>query len=353
MKVLQRICAAGIAALLAVPCFPPMQPKADDAPRIVVSLGDSYSSGEGTEPFYGQDKAPADKVLDPDWLAHRSTLAWPGLLTLDGTPLSEHRDESWYFVAASGACLRHLHESFPKYYSLPDDGLEGTADLAPQLAVFEDLPRADYVTLTLGGNDVDFAGVLNSAVSVFGTSDLPAHLDRIWEDFYAEDGIRDEIYRAYYEIAEAAGDAVIIVAGYPHLLKQEGSYMYNAKNSAMVNAAVDQLNAEIEGLVTQCREEGLHIYFAPVTEEFAGHEAYTSDPYINKVTGSQDEDIDRSAAISAYSVHPNAEGARAYARAVQKVIDALEEGRIPGEPLPSPLTVTMETQDTPAPPERP
>ena len=37
---------------------------------IVVSLGDSYSAGEGIEPFYGQGLAIKDKVLNEDWLAH-------------------------------------------------------------------------------------------------------------------------------------------------------------------------------------------------------------------------------------------------------------------------------------------
>ena len=51
---------------------------------IVVSLGDSYSAGEGIEPFYGQGLAIKDKVLNEDWLAHRSEKSWPGQLTVPG-----------------------------------------------------------------------------------------------------------------------------------------------------------------------------------------------------------------------------------------------------------------------------
>lgn len=43
--------------------------------KIMVSLGDSYSSGEGIEPFYGQNEKISKKVNNPDWLAHRSEKA--------------------------------------------------------------------------------------------------------------------------------------------------------------------------------------------------------------------------------------------------------------------------------------
>ena len=47
--------------------------KGTDGSTIVVSLGDSYSSGEGIPEFYGQNKKWEEKVYDEDWLAHRST----------------------------------------------------------------------------------------------------------------------------------------------------------------------------------------------------------------------------------------------------------------------------------------
>ena len=40
--------------------------------KVIVSLGDSYSSGEGIEPFYGQEEEMEVKCQNPDWLAHRS-----------------------------------------------------------------------------------------------------------------------------------------------------------------------------------------------------------------------------------------------------------------------------------------
>ena len=64
--------------------FPYGKVKAEEDKKrdyVIVSLGDSYSSGEGNEPFYKQDKPVMDKIHEPDWLAHRSQIAWSGLLT--------------------------------------------------------------------------------------------------------------------------------------------------------------------------------------------------------------------------------------------------------------------------------
>ena len=51
-------------------------------PIVVVSLGDSYSSGEGNEPFYNQDLPLEIKLSNLDWLAHRSEKSWPGKLNV-------------------------------------------------------------------------------------------------------------------------------------------------------------------------------------------------------------------------------------------------------------------------------
>lgn len=84
-----------------------------DDPIIVVSLGDSYSSGEGIEKFYGQDEPTDKKVQNPDWLAHRSQNSWAGQLSVDGgvTTLSQHKDEgTWFFEAVSGAVTANLKD---------------------------------------------------------------------------------------------------------------------------------------------------------------------------------------------------------------------------------------------------
>ena len=114
----------------------PVNVKAADVSgkKIVVSLGDSYSSGEGIEPFFGQEKDSADKVKDEDWLAHRSKKAWSSLLKADGQKMV--KDDNWFFVAASGAEVENLTDTFTKSYNY--DGLSGSKALAPQFDIFDE-----------------------------------------------------------------------------------------------------------------------------------------------------------------------------------------------------------------------
>ena len=100
-----------IAAFFA--CYSPevWADEAEGSKRVIVSFGDSYSSGEGIPPFLGQkdedgkERSVKEKASNYDWMAHRSTRAWSGMLTLKGVKgtMADHHDENWLFVAASGA----------------------------------------------------------------------------------------------------------------------------------------------------------------------------------------------------------------------------------------------------------
>ena len=84
-----------------LPLSPVVSATNSEGRKIMVSLGDSFSSGESIEPFYGQDeKKVAEKVKNHDWLAHRSQDSWPGMLTLPGVEgkMADHHDknDNWY-----------------------------------------------------------------------------------------------------------------------------------------------------------------------------------------------------------------------------------------------------------------
>lgn len=303
--------------------------------KIVVSLGDSYSSGEGIEPFFGQDKKSAEKVEDEDWLAHRSEKAWSGMLKVDGQKMV--KDDNWFFVAASGAEVENLTGTFTKTYDY--DGLKGSKALAPQFDVFDEVNKKygegsiDFVTMSIGGNDVGFASIMVTAIQK--PTELDALLENTWDRFMNEqtvDGkkvpsIRESIKETYRAIAKKAGSqAAIIVAGYPKLLNPAGFsvviYRVSGETATKVDEWAAKLNAEIQKAVEECKKEGLNIYYVSVEEAFEGHEAYSSDPYINNaILGSKDQDLNSKELISSYSLHPNVSGAKAYAKEVQKVVD--------------------------------
>ena len=318
---------------------------ADGGP-VIVSLGDSYSGGEGLEPFYGQDAEMAVKCQDPDWLAHRSGKCWPGMLTLPGVEgtMKDHRGENWFLAAASGADSHNLFlltedeirdgktAEQEKEYSR--DGISGTARLAPQLDIFDELNakglKADYVTVTIGGNDLGFRTIVK--MSLLGMlnalpGDTPAEKgEYLWNTLYTSRNIRKDIRRAYSDIAARAGDqACILVAGYPRLLVSDCGAMYPGETPEILNAAVILFNGELRSIVDECREEGLNICFVSVEEAFDGHEAYADEPGISPlILGSQPQDLKENLLGSSYSMHPNELGSAIYAQCVQEVIDRME-----------------------------
>ncbi len=303
---------------------------AEDGAKVMVSMGDSYSSGEGIEPFFGQEKPVGEKISDQGWLAHRSKNAWSGMLRLPGNsgPMSASGD-NWRFVAASGAETKHIQGAFKKDYNI--GGYKDYYSLPAQIEAFNEVQgTVDYVTLTLGGNDADFVGILKETfladVNFINPNALLDKMDGVWAEFNKDDGIRAHMKQAYKDIAAAAGkDAAIIVAGYPKLLNKNGALTISATNAQYVDYNVSRFNRKINSLVEECQGEGLNIHFVSVEEIFDGHEAYTDFPYINgAILLAQSEDLDSTFPISAYSIHPNLAGARAYADAVQKKIDELE-----------------------------
>ncbi len=359
----------------------------DEDPFIIVSLGDSFSAGEGIEKFYGQDKELEEKVEDEDWLAHRSQRSWPSLLQRsedwsDDKTMADYKvklgsastkDIQWYFAAASGATTKHINNRQAKPYYQEGEGVwddlfndvkDANASLPPQINVFTDdiKGKVDYVTLTLGGNDVNFTGVISKAamnsadVHLFQKkSSLEKELDKQWKKV---DGVLNKLEDVYNDIVDAAGPQVtIIVAGYPKLLPQDGDgarrAWFSKKEAKLVNEKITEFNNKIENLINSLRNSGqMDIWFVDVETEFdkdGGHQAYTEQAWLNGIimpAKKQDLINDKSVlhdldfnteiidsavdltidlAVSSYSMHPNANGAKAYARCVNAMIWELEE----------------------------
>lgn len=334
-----------------------------DGYKIVVSLGDSFSSGEGIPEFYDQNKELKDKVKSQDWLAHRSKESWPGRLKVSGIngTLAENKDFYWYFEAVSGAVTANMLSTQEKEYDKEGGNkrYKDTVYLPPQLDVFDELGanKADYVTLTLGGNDAGFTDVITSAalgstyaenarksnfvietltdVAYVNFSGLQDKINKTWEKFYTSGGIRSDLLRAYQDISNKAGEqAKIIVAGYPLLLSAEGKgALFSKEEATIINGAVHNFNFEIKKIVEECKSNGMKICFVSVEEAFAGREAYTGEgAFINElVWGAQSEDLKDikitnipGAIVSAYSMHPNWDGAKSYTECVQRKIEQLE-----------------------------
>lgn len=326
-------------------------------PLIMVSLGDSYSSGEGIEPFYGQEKVLDEKVKDENWLAHRSMYSWPSLLSVPGMIgtmkdynmdyIRKSTDCEWYFRASSGATTGNINGVTTDEYegmqkkTIRQDGINNhwkfDAFLPKQLDIFNEINgNVDYVTLTIGGNDVGFENIIANCVvgsTYLNFSFLDGVFNKLWKDF---DDTKAKIKQVYIDIQKAAGSqAEIIVAGYPKLLDKNGKGVLISEEEAItVNNNVSKFNDELNKIVMECSlmsSPQMNIHFVDVEEEFdkdGGHQAYSSDPWINEIIfGAKNEDLDDMGFVSSYSIHPNASGAEAYARCVNAKIEEIENAK--------------------------
>ena len=320
-------------------------------PIIMVSLGDSYSSGEGIPPFYGQDAPIAMKATNEDWLAHRSTKSWPSLLKIPGISgtMKNYNVKNtntsmmckWYFKASSGAETKHFNQE-TQSKSVNKQSYKNEFSLPKQLDVFKNIEgNVDYITLTVGGNDVNFSELITACAlesTYIGSKTLDVKLETLWRKFSVT---RENIKKVYQDIETAAGSqATIIVAGYPQLLDRDGKGCAISKEEAMtINDNVSKFNKELYQIVEQCKSSGIDIEFVDVETEFDGHQAYSDDSWINPIIWlPQPEDLkdihaiqsvhsiqslkEASTAItSQYSIHPNEAGAQAYARCVNAKIE--------------------------------
>ena len=335
--------------------------EAEDKDRVIVSFGDSYSSGEGNTPFYGQQDENKNeltieqKAQSYDWLAHRSTLAWPGRLKLkgvDGT-MADHHNENWFFVAASGATTDNMQWTQTKE-CIRFDGRRSLfksinkVDLPAQLDIFDpespaykvDGKKVDYVTITMGGNDLDFPEVIRKmafSTRLTNYSELDDKLEMMQTklDFglEKEKSVRDKLKEVYSLIHSKVGkDTTILVVGYPTLVDESNGIrpIFTAKEAKKINEKVMYFNKVLEEIVNEFPSD-MNIKFVSVTEDNAfgqhgEHGIYSKEAWLNNVMmPARSEDLDVSNPVSFYSVHPDDTGSEMYAQCVQNTIDDLEK----------------------------
>ncbi|HVL63533.1 MAG TPA: SGNH/GDSL hydrolase family protein [Microbacterium sp.] len=225
------------------------------------ALGDSYAAGTGARSYL-------------DTSCYRSSLGYPKLLDADANLLLAA------FPACSGAST-----------------VEVIGGQVPAIPV-----TATRITLTVGGNDVGFAAVMQNCF-VFVSSSCLGHIEN-GERMVADGVVAQRITSTVAAIrAKAAPGAKIVVTGYPLLFN-----LPNAKYSTWagrVNGDTVALNDAIQAAAVASGA-----VFVDVEAAFAGHGIGSSSPWIN------DFNIFR----STDGFHPNATGYAAYATEIRKVI---------------------------------
>ena len=380
-KVISLIC---VMILFLNICFFMAEPVSATSQRdlIIVSMGDSYSSGEGIDPFFDIDLPLDERVKSEDWLSHRSQNAWSGMLRLPGVTgsMKEHigrkdkngnwSDGNWYLVAMSGAVTDNILDDEPlteeskndkkyRFKEYKKGTLSGKVSIEPQTNIFDALKskgkKADYVTLTLGGNDAGFTTVVGIA-AVSSEYIMPNLLYETLSYIMTikMSKILSDLEKSYLKIYNKQDTPPeIIVASYPHLFGETvvTNPLITPNEAKNINKAITLFNKLIELKIKKLREKkGIKIHFVSVEKGFKGHEAYSTiidvssyndmnnGEFINRIILGKPQDIQDgvietessekinfSGMISSYSVHPNLKGAKVYAQCVQEKIDELEK----------------------------
>ncbi|GAB3001009.1 SGNH family lipase [Streptomyces pseudoechinosporeus] len=289
---------AGLAAVAAAAIVPLTADAATDG-QDYVALGDSYSAGTGASPY----------------LSNLSTIPpVNGLRIIEPTPFVNHSNTCQRSVDAYPAV-------FAKEFGGPDGFLGSFTFAACAGAVTGDVverqvealnAETDLVSLTIGGNDIQFADAMETCVKNFDiTGACQSALNRSLGSMRSQ--LPATLDRTYRTIHEKAPNARIVVLGYPKLFDEAGTctvlekvFNPSATVRKEMNEASVELNQTIHAAVADVGgTAGRKIQFAEIQEFFDGRGICSADPFLT-------EPVTVGVSALADSYHPNKKGHEAY-----------------------------------------
>ncbi len=271
-----------------------------------VALGDSFSSGEGAWDY--EEGTDFDDRDDP-WpfndgdeahnRCHRSANAYSQILASNNT-FAGGND----FNACSGSRISDFNN--PNHKETGED---------PQVMALDD--DTTLVTLSVGGNDLEFTQVMTDCVTrnlKLGSTDCRRqHGQRIAARLPE---IRADLVKLYAQIRREAPNARIIVVGYPPLFPERPAPNYRnllrAPDQVWMNGVAAELNAAI---ASAAQETGVE--FVDPTAAFRDHGLGTDDSWFNDLRLKGPGMLP----INPSSFHPNANGQAAYAALIQRQLE--------------------------------
>lgn len=273
------------------------------APVEYVAMGDSYSSGEGVEPFDPTTNTAGNQC-------HRSHLAYARIISGNAELTPTVGVDG--FVACSGATT---------YDVLNANTQNSEAAQIDKLGV-----NTEIVTITIGGNDMGFVPFGEACVLStcdFNSTAYATALDKINND------LPTALEATYQAILDEAPNAEIYVLDYPQVAPIKSpsdgfdlrcGYLYDGDDpwgdARAARDIVARLNSQIEtsiAIVQQAASSNARLHYVEVNGSGSPFEGHTvcSDPgesYFNN--------LDQWVGHPAYALHPNARGQQAYATLV-------------------------------------
>lgn len=233
------------------------EPEQTPGSPVIVSIGDSYSSGEGAG--YG---GSYDEGTDTDEdQCHRASTAWPRLI---GVSESNH-------LACSGATSDNVING-------GGNDSEGSTQIDRLALIEQEVARqgrhVDTVTLTIGGNDLGFSGIIGDC---FKNNNCLAGFLEDNEQHMRE--LRDAVTRTTERIAVAAPSAEVLLIGYPRLVPSNDRPAQNCgwltpRERERVNELADNMDSTLEALQLP------NVRFVSTLDALSGHELCTPQSWI-------------------------------------------------------------------------
>ncbi|MFE9747176.1 GDSL-type esterase/lipase family protein [Saccharothrix saharensis] len=316
--------------------FQPLPGKPAD---IVVSLGDSYSSGEGASVAGGTDYYPETDnngaVASAQNACHRSRHAWSrkGRLADSGSSIGQRAD-SWdvtldhHLIACSGAETENLlpeHSTPDKPRNAFGDSGRGQYGEVSQLDKGFLDEDTTLVTLSIGGNDARFGDVLKFCFTVINCAD-----DRLSSDAEAlrqaepkriTEQVKPSVRTVVEQIRRKAPAARIVLMGYPRLFELSAACVIgvDSNEAQWMNDMADQLNTALSQVAA---EAGVHVGFSDPRDEFTGKGVCGSPESIRNIVGPWNRTPGEKplAEPSQQSFHPNTDGQVLYAASLDSTL---------------------------------
>lgn len=320
--------------------LPPPICSATPSPLSYAALGDSYSSGEGVPPYFAGTNSETNNC-------RRSKRAYALGVRIPGQPdpLARRTDAFLDFIACSGAVTQNVT-------SLG----EGQYDEPPQMDASNGVDsNRDLVTLSIGGNDAQFANILQFCFAHPSCNEIQPfapHSELELGDLFPllASVVHVRVQDVFEEIRAATPNAPTIALGYPLVFagnecpEAQVPFFPDVQISRSEQLWLRDANRMInDAIVDAATDAGVH--FVPVANHFGRHE----------VCGLDEDWIHGLLPFALKSsFHPTERGQAEYTAAINAYLESRRTGWGPGyfgnglprNPLPG-------QSGSPAPPDTP
>ncbi|NNG35101.1 GDSL-type esterase/lipase family protein [Nakamurella aerolata] len=300
---------------------PAEQPPAEQPPAgkpRVVAMGDSYASGEA-----GGDYQPETNDRKSN-MCHRSRNSWQQNVTIPGLGVTNENNSAidYAFVSCSGAVAQNVYDveqelvvqnlvTKEELYRAPQAGQGLQSKALGQ--------KADYVLLSLGGNNFGFGDIVTTCLTseCLGEPVVADAENRVSTE------LQNNVLPTIRRISQDTGGARIVWTGYPQLMQGDRCPTIEKEEVERLDGLAAWLSGEMRAAAEQLRSEGVDIKFVDMVEPFKGHGACSSlsakQAWINGAWGLNPRGGLTNIAVQEL-FHPNPYGQQAYVRAVDAAI---------------------------------